>query len=319
MGELLEILRAKGRMNFATFMQTALYEPGLGYYAKPGRRRVGRDSGADFATAESLGGVFAALAVAGAASVAGKWVKKGALFVEMGAEPGGECAARHASPPFAGALAVGLGDDLPAGKPFVLFSNELFDAQPFYRLVRLGGTWRECGVEIVGDKAVEVVLEKPCAQVEIFLSRLPADAPEGYRADLPLAAAALLAQLVLNEDVAAFVAFDYGLDWDDIVLRRPAGTARAYRAQQVAEDLLANPGEQDLTCHIAWDMMEEILRAAGFSSVRTESQESFFMHNAFAAMTKILSKADPVECGKLRELIHPMRMGSAFQVLSAVR
>ena len=318
MGQLLEILRAKGRMSFAEFMRTALYEPELGYYARPARR-VGRDAGADFATAESLGQVYAELAVAGTASVAGKLVEEGAVFVEMGAEPGSECAARHASPPFASALTVSLSDVLPEGKPLVLFSNELFDAQPFYRIVRLGGVWRECGVEIVGDRAVEVLLDKPSAQAEIFLPRLPQDAPEGYRADLPLDAMALLLQLAMNWDIAAIVAFDYGLDWDDIVLRRPKGTARAYRAQRISEDLLAEPGLQDLTCHIAWDYMEKILRKAGFSSVVTESQESFFMHRAFPAIERILARGDPVECGKLRELIHPMRMGSAFQVLSAVR
>jgi SAM-dependent MidA family methyltransferase len=105
----------------------------------------------------------------------------------------------------------------------------------------------------------------------------------------------------------------------DILARRPAGTGRAYRAQKLCDNLLDAPGEQDLTCHIAWDGLEEVLRAAGFREVRLMRQEAFFMHHSADVIREVALRADPVECGKLRELIHPMRMGSAFQVLVARR
>ncbi len=318
MGELLEILRGAGRMNFARFMETALYAPNLGYYARKARR-VGTGPDADFATAESLGSIFFRMAAAGAASVAGGWMRKGVTFVEMGAEPGADSIANHACPPFARAVALERGDPIPGDGPVVLASNELFDAQPFHRLVRRDGVWRECGAQVAGDQVAECLMDALSPEVEAFAERLPRDAAEGARLDLPLAAEKLMAEIAAQRNVVALVAFDYGLDWADILTRRPNGTARAYRSQRLVEDLYADPGAQDLTCHVAWDGLEAVLRAAGFSVVRTQSQEAFFMHNAFAAMTKILSKADPVECGKLRELIHPMRMGSAFQVLSAVR
>jgi len=318
MGALLEILRGAGRMNFARFMEMALYAPSLGYYSRKARR-VGTGPDADFATAESLGNVFFRMAAAGAANVADGWMKKGAVLVEMGAEPGADSIANHASPPFALAVALARGEAIPSDAPVVLASNELFDAQPFHRLVRRGGTWRECGAEVVGDRVAECLMDSLSPEVEAFAGHLPPDAPEGARLDLPLAAEKRMAEIAAQGNVVALVAFDYGLDWADILYRRPSGTARAYRSQRLVEDLYADPGEQDLTCHVAWDGLEAVLRSAGFSVVKTQSQEAFFMHNAFAAMTKILSKADPVECGKLRELIHPMRMGSAFQVLSAVR
>jgi len=319
MGELLEILRAKGRMSFAAFMASALYEPKLGYYAQPGRIRVGAGPDADFATAENLGGVFAEMVVAAARQIAGGWMDKGAVFAELGAEPGSPSVASRACPPFARVLVVPRGEEIPTDAPVVLFSNELFDAQPFHRVVRLGGVWRECGVEIVGDRAVEVLLDDFTPEVAAFAPRLPLDAPEGCRIDLPLSAEALMAEIAAKANVVAIVAFDYGLDWDDILLRRPKGTARAYRSQQIADDLLAHPGGQDITCHVAWDGLENVLRRCGFSQVKMESQEAFFMHHAFDAMQAILARKDIVETSKLRELIHPMRMGSAFQVLSATR
>ena len=41
-------------------------------------------------------------------------------------------------------------------------------------------------------------------------------------------------------------------DWADLIGDRPAGTARAYYRHEATRDLLARPGEQDLTCHVCW-------------------------------------------------------------------
>src|ERR671935_2039116 len=52
---LVEIAAAGGWISFARYMQLALHEPGIGYYAS-GARKFGR--GGDFVTAPELGSLF---------------------------------------------------------------------------------------------------------------------------------------------------------------------------------------------------------------------------------------------------------------------
>jgi len=318
MEELTKYLATKGSMTFADFMREALYCPKLGFYERP-RSRVGRSVANDFFTAEAIGPVFADLVVEAARNLVGDEAAKSALFVEIGAEPEGGNVFSHARPAFADGLAVGRGEAFPESGPVVVFSNELFDAQPFHRVVRKGGAWRECGVKIADGRAVEVVLDELSAPVAAMAGRFPEEAGEGWRIDLPLDAIDLMDEIAARENVIAVIAFDYGLDWNDIFCRRPAGTARAYRNQTLCDDILADPGMQDITCHVAWDGLENVLESRGFSNVATERQEAFFARRAMPGIEKILKRGDLSECGKLRELLHPMRMGEIFQVLSATR
>lgn len=319
MESLLEILAAKGPMTFADFMREALYHPGLGYYAREDRLRVGTRRDADFYTAESLGPVFAELVAQAAWGLAEPWRGKEVQFVEMGAEPEGANVAERACPPFGSAAALSYGNDIPSDAPVVLFSNELFDAQPFHRVIRQDGVWRECGVQVKDGKAVEVILNELSWPVAAMANRFSQEASDGYRMDLPIEAEALMQRIVAEKNVVAVIAFDYGCDWADITMRRPNGSARAYRNHTIADDLLDNPGEQDITCHVCWDGLESVLKGAGFREVKTERQEAFFMHHSMKKITEIVEEGDLVRNGKLRELIHPMRMGDVFQVLTAVR
>lgn len=319
METLLEVLAAKGTMTFAEFMQEALYHPGLGYYAREDRRRVGTRRDADFYTAESIGPVFAELVAAAAWRIAEPWRSREVEFVELGAEPEGDNVAERSCPPFGCSMALSRGNEIPDDVPVVLFSNELFDAQPFHRVIRRGGEWRECGVVVRDGKAEEVLLDELSWPVAALVDSFAPDAPEGYRMDLPIEASALMQRLAAQKNVVAIIAFDYGYDWEDIVSRRPNGSARAYRSHTICKDLLADPGEQDLTCNVCWDGLERVLRNAGFRNVKTERQEAFFMHHAVEKIEEIVRSGDMIRNGKLRELIHPMRMGEVFQVLTAVR
>jgi SAM-dependent MidA family methyltransferase len=318
MDELIQHLATLGTMTFADFMREALYHSRLGYYEKP-RTRVGKTSSSDYFTAEAIGPVFANLVVEAAKNLVGGDAARRATFVEIGAEPEGANVFSYARPVFAEAFAARRGDALPKNAPLVVFSNELFDAQPFHRVIRSGGEWRECGVRIECGRAVEVLLNESSAPVKTMEPRFPREAADGRRIDLPLEAIELMDAIAANENVIALVAFDYGLDWDDLLLRRPCGTARSYRGQKLCDEVLADPGDQDITCHVAWDGLEAVLRNRGFSNVKTERQEAFFINNSMPCVEKILKTGDPVESGRLRELLHPMRMGEIFQVLSAKR
>jgi SAM-dependent MidA family methyltransferase len=120
-----------------------------------------------------------------------------------------------------------------------------------------------------------------------------------------------------------FVAFDYGKTFAALASETPQGTARAYRQHTQHNDLLAQPGEQDLTAHVCWDWLSDNLAAAGCPAPRVESQEAFFVHHAgpwiAASLARESSGASTPRKRALMHLLHPAQMGQKFQVLHAVK
>jgi len=310
-----------GALSFARFMELALYHPDAGYYAQQ-RLRIGRAPEADFFTAPSLGPVFGELVVAACAALLEQRPPSDYTFVEIGAElPAGSVLA-GLTHPFASAATITLGQPLQLPARAVVFSNELFDAQPCHRLVREAGRWREGGVALRGDALEEVLLPELTPEVQAVLDRLPVEAPDGYRIDLPLAAAQLAARIAAQPWAGLFVAFDYGKTWRELAEDTPAGTVRAYLRHEQSNDLLAHPGKQDLTCHVCWDWFSEALTAHGFTAPVLESQEAFFVHHAAPALSRLTAAEAGRFSGRklgVMQLLHPGNMGQKFQVLWARR
>ncbi len=316
--EFLEAFRANaganGVMDFARFMELALYDPALGYYRRR-RPRVGYGPATDYFTASTSGPVFGELVVAACATLLGADAPASAEFVEIGAErPGGVLAGvKH---PFASARTVAAGEPIALAGRCVVFSNELFDAQPFRRFVRRGRHWRELGVRAAGDRLQETEMDGVVPAV------LPTDAAEGCLIDAPLAAAELAAAIAAQPWSGLFVGCDYGKSWAELSAHCPNGTARAYHRHRQSNELLARPGEQDLTCHVCWDWMQAALAQRGFAAPQLESQELFFVRHA----TRYIASASEEDAARfsqrklsLAQLLHPGHLGQKFQVLHARR
>jgi SAM-dependent MidA family methyltransferase len=198
----------------------------------------------------------------------------------------------------------------------VVFSNELFDAQPFRRLTFRRGAWRELGVELRDARldCVELAAAVPAS--------FPAEAPEGYIIDAAIAAAELLASIIKEPWTGLFVACDYGKSWAELATNTPEGTARAYFRHTQSNALLANAGQQDLTCHICWDWLVDQLNLGGFTNSKIESQESFLIRHAGEFISGLATAEAPrLSQRKLAvmHLIHPSHLGQKFQVLHASR
>lgn len=302
-------------MGFGDFMEVALYDPKVGYYTKD-NRRIGYGAGTDFLTATTSGPLFGKLVSAACARLLGPVDLGQFEFVEIGAERGAGIldGVEH---PFHSARTVGVGKVATIGGPSIVFSNELFDAQPFRRFRKTSEGWKELGVSIAGEALGEVELEAEPSGVP-----LPEEAPVGYTIDAPLAAAELARSIASQPWTGLFLAFDYGKTWEELAYATLPGTARAYRRHIQNNDLLAFPGDQDLTCHICWDWIGEALSGAGFRQPKVESQEAFFVHHSAAFIEALMaSEAARVSNDKLSlmQLLHPAHMGQKFQAMWALR
>lgn len=303
-------------MSFVRFMELALYHPEVGYYRQV-RQRVGYAPGTDFFTATSSGPVFGELvatACDGLLRAAGR-NSQDHVFVEIGVEPGGPGVLSGITHPFRDVRTIGVGEPPSMTGDCVVFSNELFDAQPCVRSIFRAGRWREMGVELRAEKLVEVELESspPCT---------PPNGTEGYRFDQPLAAVALAERIAAQPWRGLFVALDYGKTFRALTEETPGGTARAYYRHTQSNALFANPGEQDLTCHVCWDWISEALQRQGFSAPTLAFQEAFFIRHAGEFIARV-SAADATRFSPrklaLLQLLHPTQMGQKFQVLHALR
>src|SRR5262245_17103937 len=124
---------AQGTMTFAKFMELALYHPGVGYYRRE-RPRVGYEKGTDFFTASTSGPVFGERVVAASAHLlrAARRTPETHTFVEIGAET--DAGILQGVPHgFAATRTLRVGAPLELSGECVVFSNELFDAQPCTR------------------------------------------------------------------------------------------------------------------------------------------------------------------------------------------
>lgn len=311
-----------GFIELPDFTQTALYHPQHGYYRKR-QQRIGRVRESDFFTASSFQEAFSEIVAEAAVDL----LKKAGLqpdeahWVEIGAEPGSSVLQpRHS--PFRSASALRVGEELKLSGSCVVFSNELFDAQPFRQLRFDGTCWQEFGLRFAGESLAWAPRPQISDEARPFAERLPNTHPIGYTLDLPTGSLKLARSLLAQDWDGVFIAFDYGKTWENLAFETPQGTARAYRQHQQVSDVLETPGMQDITCHICWDHLEEALRAASFQELSLQSQEAFIVHRAPRFLQKVFdpsrSSLDPLR-GKLKELMHPALMGQKFQALSAIR
>jgi len=166
-----------------------------------------------------------------------------------------------------------------------VIANEVLDALPVHALVRHDGRLAELHVDLAGapgddgEPRLCLVEREPGQPGLVTLAERYGLCPrEGHQAEICLEFEPWLRSLnrVLARGAAVLV--DYGHEASTLADENHAnGTLLAYHRHRVETDLLARPGEQDLTAHVNWTHLEHAARAAGFTWAGRTTQDRFLL------------------------------------------
>ena len=312
-----EMILSDGPMTVARYMALCLGHPQHGYYIT--RDPLGR--GGDFTTAPEISQMFGELL---GLWVADTWQRMGAPgvfgLVELGPGRGTLMAdalrAARALPGFTAAVEVHLVetspvlrqaqgralagarktvewhetiDTLPGDRPLIVLANEFFDALPIRQFVQAGGVWRE---RLVGlDAAGTLVFGLSGEAAEVALPEAPEGALREACPDGVAIITALGARLAAQG--GALLAIDYGY-----AVSAAGDSLQALRAHRF-DDVLAAPGEADLTAHVDFAALAAAGRRAGLSAHPLLSQHTLLARLGIGVRAGALMRAAPAQAGEI--------------------
>lgn len=214
---------------------------------------------------------------------------------------------------------AGEGAGSSPGFAGIIFSNELLDSMPVHRLGwdKQRQAWFEWGVTLADAgfawKRMERTVPSPAVPADV-LSVLP----DGFVLEICPRAEAWYRQAASLLTKGTLLTIDYGLSEPELLLpERQGGTLRAYAHHQAKSHLLAATGEQDLTAHVNFSVVEQAGLAAGLKTAAHLPQEQFLTRIAAEAMRSpsCFPPWTPQRLSQFRTLTHPAHLGRVFRVL----
>lgn len=215
-----------------------------------------------------------------------------------------------------------------AGLCGIIFANELLDAFPVHRLGwdAEKRDWYEWGVDFKGgafvwrrlaENATRQVLAQSVNLPEALLGVLP----HGFIVEVCPAARVWWQQAARLLRCGKLLTLDYGSE-EPLSPERAGGSLRAYYRHQPSCDLLARPGEQDLTANVEFQALIVVGETEGLRTEAFITQEQFLTPLALkASHTHGTTPGDWLRRYRrqLQTLTHPTLLGRAFRVLVQAR
>jgi SAM-dependent MidA family methyltransferase len=357
MSSLPERLRARiqseGPITFRDFMATALYDEAAGYYCRE-HQRWGREG--DYRTSPERSVLFAATfanyfarlfrelgspanwVVFEAGAGSGKFAEgvldtlrlrapevfKATRYLIDEQSPSSRANAAARLARFGGQVGfakISDSEKIPIG---VIFANELLDAFPVHRVTTQSGVLQEFFVDLDQSGGFIWQLgEPPSAALQDHLAAMNIHLEEGQIAEVNLGISDWLTKAAGTLARGYLITVDYGAEAAELFSpgNHPYGTLRSFKRHELLADVLANPGEQDITSSVDWSAVIRVGKAVGFSKIVHERQDRFLMNEGLLEELELRvgETADEAERARLRascrELILPGGMAGSFQVL----
>lgn len=348
-----EIIRREGPITFHDWMKAALYDPLNGYYQRPDLERWGREG--DYRTSPERSELFAATFACYFAKLFDELERPDEWsIVEFGAGNGrfasvvlrtlaeqfptvfkatryfvcelSDDARRRAHETlieFGNRVQFCLELELPVTSG-ILFSNELIDAFPVHRVVRNLDGLAEFYVAL--DSSGNFVWSTgplSTARLSEFCRAQPIELVAGQAIEINVALDDWLARVAAKLQNGFLITVDYGAEAGELYdfKQRPNGTLRGFSRHGFVDDILAEPGECDITSTVNWTQVKTVGERFGFGVIDFTSQDRFLLSaGLLEEMERRLESANNA-ADKIslttgaREMILPGGMAASFQVL----
>lgn len=188
-------------------------------------------------------------------------------------------------------------DELPGGLSGAVLANEVVDAFPVHIVEKHRQDIVEQYVDVAAGGDLCLVYGPP-SRVELpaFLERYGIDLRAGQKIEINLAAEAWVGELaqLLERGIATII--DYG---DTSPGRyspaRREGTLLAYRGGAVTDNVLALPGEQDLTALVDFTALQDAATSAGFQVAGLTRQANFLLGLGLGTTETVEAAGDNLE------------------------
>ena len=208
----------------------------------------------------------------------------------------------------------------------VLFSNELLDAFPVHRLAwdAREHRWIEWGVAWERGRfawrRMEPAEDWPARLAEAGFELPPpllAVLTDGFELEIAPAAAHWWHGAARTLRAGKLLTIDYGVTaLERLDPGRAAGTLRGYSGHRLQPDVLANPGDQDITAHVNFTQLQRAGERAGLRTEDLIDQPRFLARIAArAAEEGTAGDWTPARRRQFQTLTHPEHLGRAFRVL----
>ncbi len=344
-----EIKAAGGWIDFARYMELALYAPGSGYYSA-GTQKFGEQG--DFITAPEVSPLFAQTLANPVSQVlqsmgGGDVIEFGAgsgvlaadllqalknknvlpehyLIVELSAElkQRQKQMIEQRLPELMDRI-IWL-DSLPENPvKAVVLANEVLDATPVQRFIKT-----EMGIESLGVSCLDGVLvlqnKKACNKLNQSVKNIEKDPgnelQQGYISEINLNIKPWLQSIEQILQQGAVYLIDYGYPRSEYYLpERYMGTLMCYYKHRAHDSVLWNPGLQDLTAFVDFTAVAEAALDAGFDVNGFASQANFLLNTGLpqlveSQMSDDLKKHLPL-VQQMKTLTLPSEMGERFKVM----
>lgn len=336
---------AGGWLDFARYMELALYAPGLGYYSA-GAQKFG--AGGDFVTAPELTPLFGRSL---ARQVAEVLAQTGGEVLELGAGSGRLAldllrglAELNVLPARYGILELSADlrarqrelfereapellprlhwlDTLPERFAGLVLGNEVLDALPVHLVRYRNGIWHERGV--IQTSEVFAWQDRPLVDGALFefADKLPVEGD--YLTEISLAAPALIRSLAAMLERGVLLFLDYGFPRAEYYHpQRSQGTLMCHYRHQAHADPFHLPGLTDITAHVDFTTVAEAGFDAGLSLLGYTSQAGFLINCGITDLLQGQSTTDPgyiKQAAVLQKLMSPAEMGELFKVVALGR
>ena len=346
-----ELIRREGSITFHDWMNAALYDPSGGYYQRADRKRWGREG--DYRTSPERSELFAATFAryfvklsdefddltivecgTGDGSFASgvlrtlrdqfqsRFVETRYIVYELSGDARGRAQERLSE--FGDRVQFYSDWEQVSVRSGIYFSNELLDAFPVHRVVNGDDGLSELYVTVDSNGDFGW-LNGPLSTSRLaeFCSTYSIDLAKGQVIEINLAVEDWLREVSSKLAQGFLITVDYGADAAELydATLRPNGTLRGFSRHGFVDDLLAQPGEYDLTTSVNWTQVKTVGEKLGWKVIEFASQDKFLLNAGLLDQLQYRLGNAETEAERValttgaREMILPGGMASSFQIL----